>query len=74
MANNSEKQTEKILRGYLSQQRQIKERAGCPDEESLAVYLSGNLRGKAKEELGGVSSLLSSRMSHFSIFWSQHFV
>ncbi len=51
MANNGEKQTEKILRGYLSQQRQIKERAGCPDEESLGGYLGGNLRGKAKEEL-----------------------
>ncbi|MCZ6624214.1 MAG: hypothetical protein O7B35_08295 [Deltaproteobacteria bacterium] len=51
MANNSEKQTEKILRGYLSQQRQIKERVGCPDEESLGGYLGGNLRGKAKEEL-----------------------
>ncbi len=51
MANNGEKQTEKILRGYLSQQRQIKERAGCPDEESLAVYLSGNLTEEAKEGL-----------------------
>ncbi len=51
MADSDEKQFEKILCGYLSRQRQVKERAGCPDEESLDVHLSGNLTEETKRRL-----------------------
>ena len=51
MAIHDEEQIRRVLRNYLSQERKSTERASCPDEESLAGFLGGNLRGEKKEQL-----------------------
>jgi len=51
LAIHDEEQIRRVLRNYLSQERKSTERAGCPDEESLAGFLGGSLRGNAKEQL-----------------------
>jgi len=51
LAIHDEEQIGQILRKYLSQKRERAERASCPDEESLAGFLGGNLRGEKKEQL-----------------------
>lgn len=40
-----------IMRRLLSRAKGEATRVGCPDEESLANYLSGLLSGAAKESL-----------------------
>jgi len=51
LAIRDEEQVSRILRNYLSQQRITAKRASCPDEESLAGFLGGNLRGEKKKQL-----------------------
>jgi len=51
VAENDEEKIGRLLRSFLSQRRRGEERAGCPDEESMAGYLGGNLQGKVKEQL-----------------------
>ncbi len=50
MAIHDEEEVGQILRNYLSQRRKTAERANCPDDDSLAGFLSGNLRGEQKEQ------------------------
>ncbi|HEX9879826.1 MAG TPA: zf-HC2 domain-containing protein [Candidatus Binatia bacterium] len=50
MKHNDENM-EKILSSLLSRRRPTEARVGCPDEESLAVYLSGSLADEERDGL-----------------------
>ncbi len=51
MIDRDEERIANILRRLLGRTRPQPARSGCPDEESLANYLSGLLSGAAKESL-----------------------
>jgi hypothetical protein len=51
MINRNDEEMGKILSQILSKRKQAVGRGGCPDEESLAGYLSGILADDAKEKV-----------------------
>ena len=53
MNNHDEEQIGKILRLFLIRQSRKTFRTGCPDEESLAGYLSGGISDGRKRQLDG---------------------
>jgi hypothetical protein len=63
MADHNEERIEQTLRKLLAEGRVLLDRGACPDEERLAVYLSGNLsdadRDTVEEHLSRCSFCLS---------------
>src|SRR5262245_33919156 len=51
MSIRNDEEMGKILRSLLSKRKQVAGRVSCPDEESLASYLSGILAEDAKEKI-----------------------
>ena len=51
MINRDQEETEAALRHLLRKRQQTTEGVGCPDEESLAGYLSGTLSENQREKI-----------------------
>ncbi|MBI2986046.1 MAG: zf-HC2 domain-containing protein [Deltaproteobacteria bacterium] len=51
MINPDEETIERILRHLLNKKQRSRERVGCPEEESLAGYLSGTLSENEREKI-----------------------